>query len=101
MRLFTGFPVGNEFTDAASALGRSNDRINGLRWVPGVNLHLTACFIGEVSPDKLSGLKAATGGICAKFQPMTLNLNEICIWPRRKPYMVWALYEEHPVKPVF
>jgi RNA 2',3'-cyclic 3'-phosphodiesterase len=96
MRLFTGFPVGREFTDAASESGRLNKTINGLRWVSGVNLHVTACFIGEVSPDKLSGLKAAIRKICANFQPLTLNLKEICIWPRRKPYMVWALYEEHP-----
>lgn len=95
MRLFTGFPVGEQFTQAASALGLSNGRISGLRWVPAVNLHVTACFIGEVSPDKLAGLKTVTGKICANFQPMTLNMKEICIWPKRKPYMVWALYEEH------
>ncbi len=96
MRLFTGFPVGIQFTQAISALSHSNGIINGLRWVPGVNLHVTACFIGEVSPDKLTGIKTATGEICSNFQPMTLNLKEICIWPKRKPYMVWALYEEHP-----
>ena len=96
MRLFTGFPVGNEFTKAASALAQTNGTINGLRWVPGVNLHVTACFIGEVSPDKLSGIKTATSEICSNFKPMMLNLKEICIWPKRKPYMVWALYEEHP-----
>ena len=45
---------------AASALGLANGRIDGLRWVPGVNLHVTACFIGEVSPDKLPGPKTAT-----------------------------------------
>ena len=95
MRLFTGFPVGKEFNDAASALGRSNGRINGLRWVSGVNLHVTACFIGEVTPDNLSGLKATAGQICADFQPITLNLKDICIWPKRKPYMVWALYGEN------
>jgi RNA 2',3'-cyclic 3'-phosphodiesterase len=96
MRLFTGFPVGNEFTEAASALDRSNGRINGLRWVPGVNLHVTACFIGEVSPGKLAGLETVTGEICASHPPFTLKLQDICIWPGRKPYMVWALYEEHP-----
>ena len=95
MRLFTGFPVGNTFIQAASELVLTNGIINGLRWVPGVNLHVTACFIGEVSPDKLSGLKTAAGNICADFHPLTLNLKEICIWPHRKPYMVWALFEEH------
>jgi len=95
MRLFTGFPVGNELPKAARALGRSNGRINGFRWVPGVNLHVTACFIGEVQRDKLPGLKAATGKICANFRPIKLNLKEICIWPGRNPYMVWALYEEN------
>jgi 2'-5' RNA ligase len=70
--------------------------IDGLRWVPGVNLHVTACFIGEVSPTRLPGLKAATGKICTNFQPITLELQEICIWPKRKPYMVWALYDEQP-----
>jgi len=96
MRLFTGFPVGGPFTQAATAFSLSNGVINGLRWVPGANLHVTACFIGEVSPDKLSKLKTDTAGICASFQPITLNLKEICIWPIKKPYMVWALYEEHP-----
>jgi 2'-5' RNA ligase len=96
MRLFTGFPVGKEFMDAASALVADNGRINGLRWVPGVNLHVTACFIGDVPPGKLAGLQAATAGICTCFQPITLNLREICLWPVRRPYMVWALYEEHP-----
>jgi 2'-5' RNA ligase len=58
-------------------------------------LNVTASFLGEVSPDKLPGIKTVTGEICANFQPMTLNLKEICIWPNRNPYMVWALYEEH------
>lgn len=96
MRLFTGFPAGSEFTGAANKLGLANGRINGLRWVPGVNLHVTACFIGKVPPDHLSGLKMATKETCARFQPVTLNLQELCIWPRRNPYMVWALYEENP-----
>jgi 2'-5' RNA ligase len=96
MRLFTGFPVGKTFKQAASAFGSSSGKINGLRWVPGVNLHVTACFIGEVSPDRLPGIKTSTREICARFQPITLTLKEICIWPKNKPYMVWALYEEHP-----
>jgi RNA 2',3'-cyclic 3'-phosphodiesterase len=95
MRLFTGFSVSTSFTEAATALNRSNGRINGLRWVPGVNLHVTACFIGEVAPDKLTGLKTVTAVICAQFQPITLTLKEICIWPSRNPYMVWAHYEEN------
>jgi 2'-5' RNA ligase len=66
-RLFTGFPVGTQFTQAATALSHSNGKINGLRWVPEVNLHVTACFIGEVSPDKLSGVKTAPTVICARF----------------------------------
>lgn len=81
MRLFTGFPFGEPFTRAAEALSLSNGTISGLRWVPGVNLHVTACFIGEVAPDKLSAIKKATGEICTRFQPIMLNLQEICIWP--------------------
>jgi len=95
MRLFTGFPVGNDFTDAATAFVCSSGRINGLRWVPEVNLHVTACFIGEVSPDKLAGFKAAIAEIVVHTRPITLNLQELCLWPKRKPYMVWALYEEN------
>lgn len=96
MRLFTGFPVGESFIQAASALESRNGRINGLRWVPGVNLHVTACFIGEASRDKLPGFIASTREICSHFQPITLNLKDICLWPKNRPYMVWALYEEHP-----
>lgn len=96
MRLFTGFSVGNDFTVAAMALSRSNGTIAGLRWVPGVNLHVTACFIGEVAPDKLSGIQGTIGVISANFQPINLKMKEICIWPKRNPYMVWALYEDHP-----
>ena len=96
MRLFTGFPVGVTFTQAASAHAASFGKIGGLRTVPGINLHVTACFIGEAAPDRLPGIKASTRDICARYQPITLNLKEICIWPKNKPYMVWALYEEHP-----
>lgn len=88
-------PVGDEFIDAALILHQLNGRINGLRWIPGVNLHVTACFIGEMPPDKLTRIKQDTAAICSRFQPMVLDLKEICTWPRRKPYMVWALYEEH------
>jgi 2'-5' RNA ligase len=96
MRLFTGFPTGNEFIRSAETLARSNGPIKGLRWVPGVNLHVTACFIGEVARETLPKIKTDSGVICAGHKPITLNLKEICIWPKRKPYMVWALYEEHP-----
>lgn len=95
MRLFTGFPVENDFLNAATALFRSAGNINGLRWVPGVNLHVTACFIGEVAPNKLAAIKAATGEIAALSRPVTLGFQDICLWPKRNPYMVWALFEEN------
>lgn len=96
MRLFTGFPTGDAFLAAASALARSNGRIEGLRWTQAVNLHVTACFIGEVQPGKLPELKKAVGEICGRHQSIHLTFKEICLWPKRKPYMVWALFEENP-----
>jgi 2'-5' RNA ligase len=95
MRLFTGLPVGAAFIEAAMELGTSNRKVNGLRWVPADNLHITACFLGEMPADKLSGIKTTIAGICDGFGPMTLALKDICIWPKKKPYMVWALFEEH------
>jgi 2'-5' RNA ligase len=95
MRLFTGLPVSEAFIRAAGGVAEANTVLKGIRWVPAPNLHVTACFIGEQNQEKLSEISDRIREITRNTDRVTLDLDKITLWPLRKPYMVWALYEEN------
>lgn len=95
MRLFTGIPVSEAFIRAAGGIAENNSGLHGIRWVPARNLHVTACFIGEVNADKLPEIIERIKKIAASTEPVILNQDKFCLWPSRMPYMVWALFKEN------
>lgn len=95
MRLFTGIPVSDTFIKTASLIAETNSGLHGFRWVPARNLHVTACFIGEVNPNKLPDIIERINGVTASTEPFILHTDRICCWPVRMPYMVWVLFREN------
>ena len=95
MRLFTGIPVNEPFQNASKKLSLLNQRISGFRWVPDVNLHVTTCFIGESAASNLLRLTGLTRTVVSMASGIILELEDICVWPRKNPYMVWALFREN------
>jgi 2'-5' RNA ligase len=59
------------------------------------NLHVTSYFIGETGQGELSAIKEKIGAIAGNMLPIELVLDRISLWPARKPYMVWAVFQEN------
>ena len=59
------------------------------------NLHVTSYFIGETGLGDLSAIKEKIGTVALNMQSIELVLDRISLWPARKPYMVWAIFQEN------
>jgi len=97
MRLFTGIPVTDSFAKPARDLASANANVRDIRWVPGNNLHITACFIGDTDSNQLTAIRQTIRDAVRIASPVSLTLDKICLWPSREPYMVWALFAQNEV----
>jgi len=53
MRLFTAFPLSVEVREyVVGVIDELAESIEGVRWTPSENLHVTLCFIGDCSWEK-------------------------------------------------
>lgn len=57
------------------------------RWVPPESLHLTLRFLGSVTEEALSAVKA--GLIAIRLQPFTIELGDLGTFGGRSPRVVW------------
>lgn len=94
-RVFIGFELPEPLTavlgDVASTLSDADRRWRSEKWVPAENLHVTACFIGEVPPERLDGLVELVERTCAAAEPFSLAVDGIVARPdRRAARMLWA-----------
>jgi len=66
------------------------------RWTRPENLHLTACFLGDVEDGALPGLAAALGAAAAAARPFVLTPDRLELAPpgRRPPTMIWGAFAE-------
>jgi len=66
----------------------------GARWIPPEQLHLTLCFIGEVSGSAFLDIREALEGI--QVAPLSLRLQGVGFFPPRgQPRVVWAGIEKN------
>lgn len=63
--------------------------LEGVRWVPPENLHLTLRFVGDASPEKQSAMEAALARV--RVEPFVLPVGGVGVFPTRGPAKVlWA-----------
>lgn len=75
-------PVRAELADLAEDL-------EGARWVPADNLHLTLRFIGDADDEKRERIEAALARV--RVEPFVLPVGELGVFPPRGPAKVlWA-----------
>jgi RNA 2',3'-cyclic 3'-phosphodiesterase len=61
-----------------------------VRWVRPANIHLTIVFMGEVDPDRLTGIEAALDPVCRGQNPFRVALKGTGVFPnRRRPNVIW------------
>lgn len=70
IRLFTAIPVPDDLRARLSLMAAG---IEGARWVPSENLHITLHFIGDVSEDRLEDIVAALDDVGASRLSITLD----------------------------
>jgi RNA 2',3'-cyclic 3'-phosphodiesterase len=61
------------------------------KWVAPEGIHLTLCFLGEISQDLVGPVKAAVAATSAQHAPLGLELAGLGAFPNlQRPQVVWV-----------
>lgn len=79
-------------TGLADFTARYNlDRRNGFRPVKPQNIHLTLKFLGDATPDQLTGVKVALEKITTCAKPFHISIQAVGAFPGwERPRSIWA-----------
>lgn len=91
LRLFIALPVPDEIADQVVALQRGLD---GAKWSPRDNLHVTLRFLGDVNERKAEEIDEALGKI--RVAPFTLALAGVGTFGGDEPHAVWLGLKPNP-----
>lgn len=84
-RLFVGLELPRNCRETLEAL---NPRIQGLRWLPSDQLHLTMSFLGDVDASREQGLTTAFAEV--RVPPFFLPIRGVGTFGGAMPTVVWA-----------
>ncbi|CAN5767577.1 RNA 2',3'-cyclic phosphodiesterase [soil metagenome] len=66
-----------------------------IRWVQPANVHLTLKFLGDVSSDRLEGVKDALASVARRYSPLRIQPCGLGAFPSiRKARVLWAGVDE-------
>lgn len=65
------------------------------KWMRPRNLHITACFIGNVHNDALDSLGVVLGEAVKDFGPLKLKSEGLRWMPEKKPRMLWWRFQKN------
>lgn len=91
MRLFIGIWPDRVMVDEVRDFIRSaSSGSTGLRWISPENLHFTLEFLGEVTPERVAGLKQYLERAAMSCRPFRLTLGKAGFFPNaQSPRVVW------------
>ena len=91
MRLFVALAISNGVREAIAALIRELQPLDdSWKWVRAENLHVTLKFLGEISLDKLEGIRVALRGVGCPW-PIAVNFAALGFFPdERRPRVLWV-----------
>ncbi len=93
-RLFLGIPVPATAIHALKAsLPSPSERLEGWRWIPEENWHLTVCFIGT-SPLPVGELTQKVRELLPEHPSFVLRYYKTLFMPEYSPRMIWARFSE-------
>jgi len=92
MRIFTAVSLPETRRKAVwETLRPCRDSFTGIKWVAEENLHLTLRFFGEVSPEELERIKAASRTAARSLSPFPVSLGGAGSFPERGlPRVLWV-----------
>ncbi|MFO0947800.1 MAG: RNA 2',3'-cyclic phosphodiesterase [Planctomycetota bacterium] len=66
-------------------------RVDGVRWIPSENLHITLAFLGDVVTEDLPSLCNAVKEVCSQQESYELGLRRMGAFPDlRRPRVLWV-----------
>lgn len=96
-RIFVSIPLPEEWRNAFADYCRRFPR-NDVRWTAKENIHITACFLGDVQEERIGEIREKVQELCARTTPFTLSFEKIDFAPPdMPPRMVWVVFKESDV----
>lgn len=93
-RLFISIALPQEWQDAFVEYYKQFPR-NDVRWTPKENIHITACFLGDVQEERIGEIKEKIKELCAHIVPFPLSFEKMSFAPPgMSPRMVWAVFQK-------
>jgi RNA 2',3'-cyclic 3'-phosphodiesterase len=92
VRLFVAVPL-EERLRVELAAWCERQRLDGARWTPVVNLHVTVHFLGGAEEASVAPLGDALDVVVGRFERFALQVADARLAPKRRPRMVWAAIE--------
>lgn len=91
LRLFTGIALSEEVRGhVARITGELKDRIEGVRWVPGENVHVTLKFLGNCHPGSVEDILEAMETASAHL-PLCLDVGGVGAFPSQSSArVIWV-----------
>ncbi|MDA3820964.1 MAG: RNA 2',3'-cyclic phosphodiesterase [Candidatus Delongbacteria bacterium] len=92
-RVFLGVPLNKEYGDACEQVKSMNHDVQGIRWVPEQNLHVTTLFIGNVEQKQIDTWCDDIEIILKQHRPFELAFDRFVFMPPRRPRMIWLKFK--------
>lgn len=91
LRLFTGIALSEEVRGCVARIAdRLGDEIEGVRWVPRENLHVTLKFLGDCDPGSVDGILEAMRP-AREHLPLCLDVGGVSAFPSQpSARIIWV-----------
>ena len=92
-RIFVAFPVPFSNAEELKIIHQQNSFLDGIRWTPSQNLHVTIFFLGEVVEANISPIINAISAVTNKAKPFTIQFEKIKLAGKlKRGGMIWAQF---------
>lgn len=95
-RLFVALPIGKQLLSAIIRVKLLNEHLEGVRWTPLANLHLTLFFLGEVNPIHVPEIIKLINEVQPEKFQISFNSFSLEGGRPKHPSMIWAKFNRHP-----
>jgi 2'-5' RNA ligase len=97
MRAFIAVEISEEVRDAVRLLvSELRKFVQGARWIPPENLHMTLRFLGEADEKRLREMSIELEATAARFAPFRLELRGLTPLPNRRPRVLCVAVSNPP-----
>lgn len=96
LRLFIGSALSPHFHSRIDLLVDANKHMEGVKWIPKPNRHLTVLFLGNVPIEIVDNISALIKLSLKNVNPFSLQSERYALAPKAKsPRMIWLKLAKH------